>query len=152
MEQAMITFPFEVSFEHIQAAPDTYVQAVFSCLESEFLVLPKGYGFIEYPVFETGYEALKQATTAFTTLTPATLYSVVLDVPISLIVLRTMLGFTPSEWAYIATQHTGVEASQGFVRTFGPPDSSSTVQTARHRPSHNGTRPSAVYNSLSAFV
>ena len=117
MEQTTITFPFEVSFEHIQAAPDTYVQAIFSCLESEFLVLPKGQGFIEYPMFETGYEALKQATAAFTTLTPPTLYSVVLDVPISLIVLRTMLGFTPSEWAYIATQHTGVEVSQGFVRT-----------------------------------
>jgi hypothetical protein len=28
-----------------------------------------------------------------------------------------MLGFTPPEWAYIATQRTGVEVNQGFVRT-----------------------------------
>jgi hypothetical protein len=28
-----------------------------------------------------------------------------------------MLGFTPPEWAYIATQRTGVEVSQGFVRS-----------------------------------
>ncbi len=27
-----------------------------------------------------------------------------------------MLGFTPPEWAYITTQRTGVEVSQGFAR------------------------------------
>lgn len=113
----MTQFPFEVSFEWIQANPDEYVLAIFSCLESEFLVLPKGHGFIEYAAFETGYEALKQATMAFTNVTPTTLYSVAIDVPISVIVLRTILGFTPSEWAYIATRRTGVEVSQGFVRT-----------------------------------
>ena len=69
-EQAMTKYPFEVPFEQIQGNPDAYVMAVFSCLESEFLVLPKGHGFIEYPVFEAGYEALKQATAAFTNMTP----------------------------------------------------------------------------------
>ena len=28
-----------------------------------------------------------------------------------------MLGFTPSEWAYITTQRTGVKVTQGFART-----------------------------------
>jgi len=28
-----------------------------------------------------------------------------------------MLGFTPSEWAYISTRRTGVEVTQGFART-----------------------------------
>ena len=37
--------------------------------------------------------------------------------PISLIVLRTMLGFTPPEWGYITQQKTGVKTSQGFVRS-----------------------------------
>ena len=41
------------------------MDAVFSCLESEFLVMPKGDGFVDYPVFERGYEALKMATTGF---------------------------------------------------------------------------------------
>ena len=113
----MTTFPFEVPFERVEENPDVYVLAVFSCLESEFLILPKGHGFVEYPAFETGYEALKQATGAFTNVTPATLYPVATDIPISMIVLRAMLGFTPPEWAYIATQRTGIEVSQGFVRT-----------------------------------
>ena len=28
-----------------------------------------------------------------------------------------MLGFTPPEWGYVATRHTGVEVAQGFVRS-----------------------------------
>ena len=58
----MITFPFEVPYDELEANVDDYVSAVFSCLESEFLVLPKGSGFIEYAVFEAGYEALKKST------------------------------------------------------------------------------------------
>lgn len=54
----MPTFPFEVSLQEILQDPESYVDAVFSCLESEFLVMPKGAGFVEYPVFERGYETL----------------------------------------------------------------------------------------------
>jgi hypothetical protein len=101
----------------VQADLDVFVTAVFSCLESEFLVMPKGTGFVEYPVFERGYEALKQATAGFMNMSSALLLRVVLEVPISLVVIRAMLGFTPSEWAYVTTQRTGVEVSQGFVRS-----------------------------------
>jgi len=49
-----------------------------------------------YPVFERGYEALKQATRGFT----APLLQKTLEAPVIILVLRTMLGFTPPEWAY----------------------------------------------------
>ena len=58
-------FPFEVGFGEIQSNLDEYVDAVFGCLESEFLVMPKGTGFVEFSTFETGYEALKRATGSF---------------------------------------------------------------------------------------
>ena len=90
-------FPFEVPFEQVQGNPEAYVEAIFASLVSEFLVLPRGRGFIEYPVFEHGYEVLKQATAGFRKVTPATLEAVVIDTPIVLIVLRTILGFTPPE-------------------------------------------------------
>jgi len=109
-------YPFEVPFSEVENDLETYVSAVFSCLESEFLVMPKGQGFIDYPVFEQGYEALKRATNGFRTLTRGHVVETVLEVPLALIVLRTMLGFTPSELAYVATQRTGVEVSQGFAR------------------------------------
>jgi hypothetical protein len=93
----MMKYPFEVDYKAIQANPDVYIDAVFSSLESEFLVLPKGPGFVDYRMFEAGYEALKQATTSFTNVTEGSVLPVVQGHPISMIVLRTILGFTPPE-------------------------------------------------------
>lgn len=113
----MPTYPFEVTLDEILQAPDRYVDAVFTCLESEFLTMPKGTGFVDYPLFERGYEALKSATSGFNELTPEKILPVAAAEPIALIVLRSMLGFTPPEWGYLATQRTGVNIAQGFVRS-----------------------------------
>ncbi len=113
----MPTYPFEVSLDEILKDPEGYVDAVFSCLESEFLVMPKGAGFLEYPIFERGYEALKAATAGFSQLDTDKVFSVAVSEPISIIVLRTMLGFTPPEWGYVTTQRTGIPVTQGFVRS-----------------------------------
>jgi len=113
----MEMFPFEATFGDILKDPDTYVDAVFSCLESEFLYMPKGAGFVEYSVFERGYEGLKTATRAFSRFEPAAVLSVIHREPIAMVVLRSMLGFTPPEWGYVTTQRTGVVVSQGFVRS-----------------------------------
>lgn len=110
-------FPFEVPFEDIAAAPDKYISSVFSCLESEFLVMPKGAGFVDYPIFEHGYEALKKATSGFTKFDIEAELEAIRTTPIALIVMRTMLGFTPPEWAYLATRKGPVAISQGFIRT-----------------------------------
>ena len=64
----MTKYSFEAPFDEIMREAETYVDAVFSCLESEFLVMPKGSGFVEYPAFERGYEALKAATKGFSEL------------------------------------------------------------------------------------
>lgn len=111
----MTKYPFEAFFDEILKDSERYVDAVFSCLESEFLIMPKGAGFIEYPVFEQGYEALKTATRGFSELKPDKVLSVTMAEPISIVVLRTMLGFTPPEWGYLTTQRTGVSVSQGFI-------------------------------------
>ncbi|MCF8051287.1 MAG: hypothetical protein K9L59_08635 [Desulfobacterales bacterium] len=110
-------YPFEATFQEIEADPGAFAESVFACLESDFLQMPKGAGFVEYPVFERGYEALKQATGGFEELSPDKILPVTFSEPISVIVLRAMLGFTPPEWAYVATQRTGVDVTQGFVRS-----------------------------------
>ncbi len=78
-------FPFEVGFDEVQSNLDEYVDAVFGCLESEFLVMPKGTGFVEFSTFETGYEALKRATGGFRDVSPEKVAPVVFEVPISLV-------------------------------------------------------------------
>lgn len=81
-------FPFEVPFRTVQADLDFYVDEIFASLQSEFLMLPKGPGFIEYPVFEHGYEALKQTTNNFQNLAPKSVLRTVHKSPIAFIVLR----------------------------------------------------------------
>ena len=110
-------FPFEVDFAEVQSDLNTYVDAVFGSLESEFLVMPKGPGFLEFPIFEAGYEALKRGTRGFQEVTPTTVSPVVYQTPVALIVLRCILGLTPPEWAYLATDRTGTLIGQGAVRT-----------------------------------
>jgi hypothetical protein len=110
-------YPFEVSFDEIQANLDFYVDQVFACLTSEFLVMPKGPGFVEFPVFDDGYEALKRATSNFQQVTADAILPAVYQKPIGLIVLRCILGFTPSEWAYFASRETGIQISQSAART-----------------------------------
>ena len=109
-------FPFEVDFAEVEADLDTYVDEVFAVLESGFLVMPKGDGFVEFPVFDAGYEALKTATRGFRSVTSDRVVRVVMEKPISLIVLRCMLGFTPPEWAYHASENVGVDVPQGSAR------------------------------------
>ncbi len=117
MGRHVVPFPFEVGFDEVQSDLDSYVEAVFGCLESDFLVMPKGRGFVEFPTFETGYEALKRATANFQDVTPERVAPVIFEAPIALIVLRCMLGFTPPEWAYYTSQHTSTPVTQSAVRT-----------------------------------
>ncbi|MDA8064110.1 MAG: hypothetical protein M0031_01210 [Thermaerobacter sp.] len=110
-------FPFEVPFGAVQADLDAHVDAVFSSLRSDFLTLPKGAGFLEYPVFERGYQALKQATGSFSDLSAPAVLAAVFRVPVALLVLRAMLGFSPPEWAWLTGQLTGKEISQKAARS-----------------------------------
>ena len=109
-------FPFEVKFSRVKEDLDTYVDAVFGALESGFLVMPKGDGFVEFSVFDSAYEVLKRATGGFREVVPEKIVPVVMARPVCMIVLRCMLGFTPPEWAYNASTSAGVEVSQGAAR------------------------------------
>jgi hypothetical protein len=110
-------YPFEVSPDELEAQLDEHVTTIFSLLQSEFLVLPRGEGFVSYEVFEGGYETLKKATGEFQAMNPETITNAIAEDAIALVVLRAIMGFTPPEWAYLATQQTGVAVNQGFVRT-----------------------------------
>jgi hypothetical protein len=89
---------------------------VFESLGSSFLVLPRGPGFIDYATFERGYEALKLATDGFAHIDVEHVFPATAACPIALVVLRSILGFTPPEWAYVTAQRTGIKIDQGVVR------------------------------------
>ncbi len=110
-------YPFEADYQEILADSDRFVTAIVTSLASEFLTLPKGKGFIEYPQFAAGYEDLKKVTTGFSKLPRREIVDLVASTPVCFIVIRSILGFTPSEWAYVASQRRGAAVTQGFART-----------------------------------
>jgi hypothetical protein len=110
-------YPFEVNYDVIASNPDSFIDTVFDSLESSFLILPKGPGFIPYTEFAQAYEILKQQTSSFTKIKPNYVMRAIQQDALSLVVLRTILGFSPPELAYIATERTKVQISQNFART-----------------------------------
>ena len=108
---------FNVDYNNPAVAFDPLVDEVFSELQSSFLEMPRGDGFVDYATFEKGYQELKRSTNDFSNVTATTVEAAVTAVPISFIVFRAILGFTPPEWAYVATERTGLRVDQGAART-----------------------------------
>lgn len=108
---------FEIDYRSASVEWEPLVDEVFGELTSSFLEMPKGEGFIDYPTFEKGYQTLKRTTDAFTAVTSETVLAAMRETPIAFVVFRSMLGFTPPEWAYVTTEITGVEVDQGTARS-----------------------------------
>ena len=108
---------FDVDYDDPDMAWEPLVDEVFGELTSSFLEMPKGEGFIDYPTFEKGYQALKRQTDALAALTPQNVLAAVREVPIAFIVFRCILGFSPPEWAYVTTETTSVAVDQGAARS-----------------------------------
>jgi hypothetical protein len=109
--------PFEVPYAEIEADVDAFINAVFDTLQSSFLLLPRGPGFVTYPEFQQAYEVLKRHTAGFTAVEPDNVMNALQEDALAFIVLRAMLGFTPPELAYIASKESGIAVPQNFART-----------------------------------
>ncbi len=96
---------------------ESFVNAVYESLESQFLVLPKGPVFIEYLRFQEAYEVLKRATRDFRELTPPAVWDALLADSLTLVVLRSILGMSAPEWAELAAADSQLAISQGFARS-----------------------------------
>jgi hypothetical protein len=111
-------YPFEVSYSEIEADVDAFINTIFDTLQSSFLLLPRGPGFVTYQEFQQAYEVLKRHTGGFTAVGPSDVVNALREDALAFIVLRAILGFTPPGLAYIASQQSGVAVSQGFARSF----------------------------------
>lgn len=108
---------FDVDYRDPALAFDPLIDEVFEELHSSFIEMPKGEGFTDYATFEQGYQALKLATVDFTTFTQERVEAAVVTRPIAFIVFRSILGFTPPEWAYVTSELTGEVVDQGAARS-----------------------------------
>jgi hypothetical protein len=120
-------YPFETSFAEIESNIDAFIDTVFSTLQSSFLLLPRGPGFVTYPEFQRAYEVLKRHSLGFTAVEPGNVMNALQENELAFLVLRTILGFTPPELAYITSQQSEVVVSQGFARNLDR-----QIRTKRH--------------------
>ena len=110
-------YPFEALPSEIERDEESFISAIFDSLQSSFLLLPRGPGFVTYTEFQQAYEVLKRCTSGFTALDQTTTMDALEEDALAFVVLRTMLGFTPPELAYLASRETGVAVSQGYSRS-----------------------------------
>lgn len=108
--------PFEVDRTYLRDHLDEMILITISDLSSEFLLMPKGEGFIEFPDFRDALEVLKRHTQNFTVFSQATVGQAIRENSRAFGVLRAMLGMTSPEWADLARSELGRDVSQGAAR------------------------------------
>lgn len=116
MTSPQVVFPFELRPDELVVRLDEMVDAVWNTLQSDFMTLPKGAGFLAYERFAAAYEVLRLTTKGFNNFALDTLWAAFQKDPVVFIVIRTLLGMQPPEWAYL-TSEDGTKVSQGQART-----------------------------------
>jgi hypothetical protein len=92
------------------------VDITFSDLQSQFLILPKSKNFLAYNDFQNAYEVLKRHTGAFSNLTDESVWQALLEDSLTFVILRTILGMSPPEWADLARSDLGSDINQNQAR------------------------------------
>ena len=109
--------PFEIASADLQDHLEDLVDATFSDIQSQFLVLPRGDNFVEYQEFQNAYELLRRRTDAFADFSEGSVQSALRENSLCLVVIRTMLGMSPPEWADLARSDRNSDITQGYARS-----------------------------------
>ncbi|MDQ3819517.1 MAG: hypothetical protein M3362_17820, partial [Acidobacteriota bacterium] len=108
--------PFEVDSDYLRDHLEEMVDITFSDLQSQFLVLPKGNNFVDYREFQEAYEVLKRHTSAFTVFTNEAVWEALREHSLCFLIIRTILGVSPPEWADLANAELDTAITQGYIR------------------------------------
>jgi hypothetical protein len=111
-----VNHPFEADERMLRDFLDEFATITMADLQSEVLVLPKGTVFVEYARFEEAYEGLKKRTAGFVDFTAENTWKACVGDALCFVVLRTILGLTPPEWAQLATTEAAASVPQGAAR------------------------------------
>ena len=109
--------PFEIALADLQDYLEELVDATFSDIQSQFLVLPRGATFVEYREFQNAYEVLRRRTNAFADFSEGSVLTALRENSLCLVVVRTMLGMSPPEWADLARSDRNSDITQGYARS-----------------------------------
>ncbi|WP_187628370.1 hypothetical protein [Paraburkholderia sp. UCT31] len=111
-----ITRPYELNATELDKHLDAMVSATFADISSEFLILPKGTGFLPYTDFRQAFEVLKRQTRVFEMFDLESVSRAVDENSRVFGVIRSILGMSPPEWAELANAESDIEISQTAAR------------------------------------
>jgi hypothetical protein len=107
----------------------------------------------ESPAPSSGrYELLNTFGTPFQSMDPASVARCVYETPISLVVLRTMLGFSPPELAYITSLRAGAKVDQGAARTIDRRIRMAPLESIRRKSGVTEQRIEALVSTACALI
>lgn len=110
-------FPFQASTDVLEQQIDHFVDATIGSLQSYYLTMPLGNNFTAYAGFKGAYQVLARDTNEFAAFTPENIRRAMEADPLVFVVLRCILGFSPPELAHLAAEDSGLDITQGFVRS-----------------------------------
>lgn len=113
-----VTRPFQLNLADLADNLEQVVDITIDDMTSQFLLLPRGENFLEYTSFRRAYEILRKELDGFSKVTAQRCWRAAKLNSLSIVVLRTILGFTPPEWAEVATELTGTPVPTGWMRTY----------------------------------
>jgi hypothetical protein len=109
-------YPFQATFEELNARIDEFVASTVESLSSFYLELPRGENFLDFEPFEGAYQLLHDTTKGFKVLDRHLVHEAVKQNGLVLVVLRCMVGLSPPELADLAVETQGVRVDQGVAR------------------------------------
>lgn len=111
-------FPFEMDADELPDHLDGLVDIVWDSLQSNFLTLPRGPGFVDYEHFAAAYDELLRSTQRFADFRLDTVWKAFEQDPLVFVVIRTILGMSPTEWAFLTSRAAAMEIPQKWARQF----------------------------------
>ncbi|WP_243790041.1 hypothetical protein [Saccharopolyspora gloriosae] len=108
--------PYQLDLPEIEDNLPELVAATFNDLTSQFMLLPRGEGFLAYENFQAGYEQLRRATDGFSAISVDRCWTAAKSNAKSVVVIRTILGVTGPEWQDLAQEETGVSFPNNWAR------------------------------------
>jgi len=113
-----MTHSFEIEENELETHMGELVVTIIESLESYYLTLPKGSGFIPYERFGEAYDVLFSKTEGFGDFSRERIWNAFIADNLVFVVIRTILGLSPPEWADLTLETTGVKVSQNQARTY----------------------------------
>ena len=144
--------PFEIANSDLEGQIENLTQYVFEHTVSRFLLMPKGENFTESDRFEHAYEVLHRRTSGFSELTDDAVWDAILEDSLCLVVLRTILGLSPPEWADLAREETGNDINQQHTRTIESNCKSNKTYVAELRTSRQRTTAQRIRDLITTAV